>query len=142
MAGADDIARLADIFRAASWSNVGDRPLLEQHPEFLEWSGDPAREGRTLLAELDGDVVGFASTIELDGVVEVEDLFVDPAAMRRGVATALIDAVVERAAENGAACVAVDANEHALDFYTSAGFVVEGEVALDHGVALRMSRRW
>jgi ribosomal protein S18 acetylase RimI-like enzyme len=139
-AAATDIPRLAEIFRDASWSNVDDRPLFDEHPEFLDWSGEPAREGRTLLAEVDGVVAGFVSTVDGDRVVELEDLFVDPAFMRRGVATALVDAAAERARDAGAATLSVDANQHAVAFYKSAAFEIEGEIALDHGVAIRMTR--
>jgi ribosomal protein S18 acetylase RimI-like enzyme len=134
-ATADDVPRLKEIFSLAAWSNEGDRPLLTEHPEFLEWSGDPAREGRTRVAAIDGQLVGFLSTIDNGDTTEIEDLFVDPAWMRRGVATALVDD-----AANAHGALVVDANRHALAFYESAGFVIEGEVALDVGTALRMRR--
>jgi GNAT superfamily N-acetyltransferase len=88
---AADVPRLQAIFRDAAWSNVDDRPLFGEHPEFLDWSGDPATEGRTRVAEIGDEVVGFVSIIEHGDVVEVEDLFVDPTWMRRGVATALMN---------------------------------------------------
>jgi ribosomal protein S18 acetylase RimI-like enzyme len=128
-----DVPRLCEVFREASWSNVGDRELLTAHPEFLEWSGDPAREGRTWLAEVDGLVAGFVSIIDRGDELEVEDLFVDPAYMRRGVATALIDALPPQT-------LSVDANSHALEFYKSVGFEIEGEAKLEYGSAFRMRR--
>jgi GNAT superfamily N-acetyltransferase len=47
-------------------------------------------EGRVLVAEQDGSVVGFATWADADGVTELEDLFVDPDWTRRGMATALV----------------------------------------------------
>ena len=133
-ATAADVPRLAEIFRAAAWSNVGDRPLFDEHPEYLEWSGDPAREGRGVLAEVDGVIAGFASTRALDGAVDVEDLFVDPVWMRRGIATALMNEVFRLA---GAARVVVDANPHALAFYERAGFEVDPAAEPRDGIAMR-----
>lgn len=138
LAVAADVAALASVFRRASWSNVEDRPLFAEHPEFLEWSGEPAREGRALLAEIDETVVGFVSMIPNGVESEVEDLFVDPDWMRRGVAQALIERVVQKARTAGIRRLVVDANFHALDFYRSAGFVPDHEVTLEHGTAMRM----
>jgi GNAT superfamily N-acetyltransferase len=137
---AADVARLQEIFRDAAWSNVDDRPLFAEHPKFLEWSGEPAVAGRTRLAELHDAITGFVSIVDTDGVIEIEDLFVDPAWMRHGVATALIEDLLRRASEAGRTRVVVDGNKHAYDFYTRAGFTVDAEVALEHGTALRMSR--
>ena len=47
-------------------------------------AGDSARRGRTYVAEEEGSLVGFATWIEAGGVVELEDLFVDPGWRRRG----------------------------------------------------------
>ena len=55
-------------------------------------------EGRTYVAAEDGSLVGFATWIEADGTIEsedgtieLEDLFVHPGWMRRGIATALVN---------------------------------------------------
>ena len=135
-----DIAGLCEVFRRASWSNEGDRPLLTEHPEFLEWSGDPAREGRTIVAVDDGVLVGFVSTLGDGPVIEIEDLFVDPDWMRQGAASLLIESAAAAARAAGHTRLVVDGNAHALAFYRHAGFVGEHEVALDHGSATRMHR--
>ena len=59
--------------------------------------------------------------------------------MRRGVGRALIADVVGRARRSGRGRVEVDANEHALAFYASVGFVAGGPVVLEHGTAVRMT---
>ena len=83
---------LADIYRRASLSNPGDRDRLLAHPEYLVLEPDGLAEGRTHVAEEDGSVVGFATWAETyDGGMELEDLFVDPKWMRRGIATALVN---------------------------------------------------
>ena len=57
---------------------------------------DGLTEGRTHVAEENGSVVGFATWAETDnGGMELEDLFVDPKWMRRGIATALVNCVCD-----------------------------------------------
>ena len=134
-----DLPRLQAVFRDSSWSNEGDRQLLVEHPEFLELSPDPVRQGRTRVAAIDGHIVGFASLADATGHLELEDLFVDPAFMRRGVGRALVRDVAEQARRLGVSHVEVEANDHSLRFYEAVGFVALERVALDHGTALRMT---
>ena len=112
--------------------------MFQEHPEFLELSDAGVREGRTRLGVVDDRVVGFASLRGGPPAFELEDLFVDPDWMRRGVARALVADLSERAHIVGATCIEVDANPHAWAFYESAGFVSIGEAALEHGTGARM----
>ena len=68
-----DLTALKAVYRRASLSNEGDRPLYAVHPELLEWPGDGAREGRTRVAVADGNVVGFATLSFARGGAELED---------------------------------------------------------------------
>ena len=129
---------LAEIYRRSSLSNVGDRPQLLAHPDSLElpWSHRAAE--RTRVAIVDGQIVGFA-TVDIDGDrAELEDLFVDPASMRRGAATALLDEVVANARAHGARQLEVTANPHALEFYVHVGFRDVGATKTRFGVGRRM----
>ena len=65
--------------------------------------------------------------VSIEGGLELEDLFVDPEAMRQGVATRLVLDAVTRAASEGVPWIEVTANRHAAEFYASAGFVHVGE---------------
>ena len=133
-----DYDRVSAIFREASLSNEGDRPLLHAHPELLVFDPAVLEAGSTLVAETGGQVVGFV-TIVVDGDHgEVDDLFVDPTWMRHGVATRMMTDAVAVARAAGATTIEVDANDHALAFYERAGFVAQREVALEYGRALRM----
>lgn len=134
----DDLPALRSVFRRASLTNVDDRPLFEEHPELLDLPEEAVRGGRTRAAVVDGVVVGFASALVGPSSVELEDLFVDPDHMRRGIARALVDDLRSSAAAAGRARVEVDGNAHALAFYESVGFVAVGEVQLEHGTAIRM----
>ena len=133
-----DLDSLRAVFRRSSWSNEGDRPLLTENPHFLVLAPDAVRDGRTRLASIGGRVVGFVSLLATADDVELEDLFVDPDSMRRGIGRALVDDVAEHARRAGATRLAVDANDHARLFYAKAGFVEVGRVALEHGAATRM----
>jgi len=134
-----DLNALREIFRRASLSNEGDRRLLAEHPEFLELSDAGVREGRTRIAVMANAPAGFATLAIRASAAELEDLFVDPDWMRHGVATALVADAMVQARAGGANRIEVDANDHALRFYESAGFVDLGRIALRHGVATRMA---
>ena len=129
-----DLDAIRAIFRAASLANEGDRAALLAHPEVLEFAGDAVAEGRVRVAVL-GAVVGFATYSPRAGAWELEDLFVDPAHMRRGVATALVRHLQNEA---DVAWIEVTANPHAMAFYRSVGFVDGGVAATRFGPAQRM----
>ena len=145
----DDVDSLRHIYRRSSLSNESDRADLLAHPDALEWSASSVEEGRTFVAaerkEIDereegSRVMGFATIFESSGFVELEDLFVDPEDMRRGIGTSLVHEVVTLARRRGFERIEVTANWHALAFYESAGFVVEGETETRFGTAPRMHR--
>jgi ribosomal protein S18 acetylase RimI-like enzyme len=139
-ADAHDVPALARIFRAASLSNAGDRDALLAHPGALALSADFLAGGRTRVATVaDGTVVGFATTRPTDpGVLELDDLFVDPDAMRKGVARQLIHRMATDAEREGIARIEVTANPHAFAFYDAVGFVVGARVDTEFGPAQRM----
>ena len=86
-----------------------------------------------------GGVVGFATTRALDhGSVELDDLFVGPGWMRRGVARALMADAVSAAKAEGRSRIEVSANVHARAFYDTAGFVTTSTVDTPFGPTLRM----
>ena len=133
-----DGSTVAAIYRRASLSNAGDRPQLLANPEVLELSSAALLEGRTRVATTNGRVVGFVTTATAGEAVELEDLFVDPDWLRRGVATELIQRVVADARADGRGYLAVTANPHALAFYRRVGFVVEGIADTRFGSAPRL----
>jgi GNAT superfamily N-acetyltransferase len=137
-----DLDRVAEVYRSASLSNPGDRDRLLAHPEYLVLDPDGLTEGRTHVAEEDGSVVGFATWAETDGGgMELEDLFVDPQWMRRGIATALVDCVVEALRSRGADTLEVTASPDALGFYRSVGFIDVGVAQTSFGSAPHLRLR-
>jgi GNAT superfamily N-acetyltransferase len=137
-----DLVALTGVFRSASLSNARDRDQLLAHPEYLVMGPEGLAEGRTYVAEEDGAIVGFATWAakETASAAELEDLFVDPPWMRRGIATALVNrlAVVLRA--RGAQRLELTASPDALGFYRAAGFTDDGVAETAFGRAPRMVR--
>jgi GNAT superfamily N-acetyltransferase len=138
VAEAGDLDALRGVFRRASLANAGDRAVLLAHPEVLVWSGDAIAGGRVRVAVEDGTIVGFATTVPVDGGLELDDLFVEPDRMRRGVGRRLVEDVLDAAGADGVEHVWVTANPHAMAFYTAVGFVPDGTAPTRFGPAPRL----
>jgi GNAT superfamily N-acetyltransferase len=134
-----DIDTLRRVYRRASLSNDGDRAKLLANPDALELSDTCVREGRARVAVApDGRIVGFVTPLDAGDRLELEDLFVDPEWMKRGVGRALVLDVVEVARRRGFSQIVVIANPHALAFYEKVGFAVDREVETRFGPGHRM----
>jgi ribosomal protein S18 acetylase RimI-like enzyme len=134
-----DLAALTDIFRRSSLSNERDRPNLLAHPEVLELCETSIAERRTRVATVRGGrIVGFVTTELVADALELEDLFVDPDWMRRGIGRELIMDAMATARDRGIVRIVVTANPHARPFYDKAGFVYDGEAETRFGPAPRM----
>src|SRR5215472_11813772 len=129
---------LRDVFRRSSLSNDNDRIALLANPDVLELSDEGVTDGRTRVAEADGRVIGFATWLGTGDVTEIEDLFVDPDWMRRGVGRALVQDRIGLARQRGVRRVEVTGNPHARAFYESVGFTHDHEVDTQLGPGLRM----
>ena len=134
----EDVVALRDLYRRSSLSNDGDLANLLAHPDALDFAGVSVLEGRTRVA-IDGErIVGFA-TMRVHGVLaELDDLFVDPAWMRRGIGRRLIIDAAMVARSEGITRIDVTANPHALDFYNAVGFVLDGVTETQFGAGHRM----
>jgi GNAT superfamily N-acetyltransferase len=137
-----DLDRVTEVYRDASLSNPGDRERLLAHPEYLVLEPDGLTEGRTHVAEENGSVVGFATWAETDGgSMELEDLFVDPPWMRRGIATALVNTIADVLRSRGTDTLEVTASPDALGFYRSVGFIDVGVAETSFGSAPHLQLR-
>ena len=137
----EDLGALTDVVRRSSMSNEGDRALLLAHPEVLELTAASLATGRTRIVAVEGRIVGFATTRAMDGWLELDDLFVDPDWMRRGIARDLVLDAAAIARAEGLDRIEVTGNDHALGFYQKAGFVVIGMVDTPLGVPAARLRR-
>ena len=138
LAMASDVSAINQVFRRSSLSNEGDREFLLDHPEVLVFDDAAVRAGRTRVAVAEGHTVGFATTTVTGEIAELDDLFVDPTWMRRGVARALILDAVSAARAVGSRRIEVTANEHARSFYDAVGFVADGAVPTQFSPGTRM----
>jgi GNAT superfamily N-acetyltransferase len=135
-----DLPALRRVFRRASLSNDGDRAILLANPTALELPDGNVIEGRTRVAmSSDGTVVGFATGVrQTDSALELEDLFVDPAHRRRGIARALLADLAASARRDGITHIEVTANPHADRFYRDVGFAAVGHADTEFGTGARM----
>ncbi|GAA4998146.1 GNAT family N-acetyltransferase [Pseudoluteimonas lycopersici] len=128
-AGDDDIARVAPLFDAYR-SFYGQPSDVARADAFLR-ERHTRGESALLLAERDGDVLGFAHLYPLFSSVRtarlwlLNDLFVADSARRQGVARALLDAAAAFAHEQGAAGLMLETtrdNGPARALYRAAGW--------------------
>lgn len=122
-------------------------PLVRAYREFYKREPDAERERKFIeahlrdgtsaiyIAELDGVAAGFMqlfkaySTVHLGPSWILEDLFVDPAYRKSGIATALLHRALEHAREDGAAGMFLETahdNAAAQAVYQNAGWTREG----------------
>ncbi|GAB3199702.1 GNAT family N-acetyltransferase [Nocardioides hungaricus] len=121
--------------RPAAADDVGAVAALEQECLGADaWSAGLVEEGirgtlptiHYLVAESGGTVVGHAVASIVGDIAELQRIAVDPPHRRTGLATALLDAVVEasRAASADRLLLEVrEDNAGALAFYAARGFV-------------------
>jgi ribosomal protein S18 acetylase RimI-like enzyme len=85
-------------------------------------------DGTSLLVAVDGDqIAGFAQLQGSPPVRELDDLWVDPGAMGRGVGRALFDAITALDRVAGYRSLTVDSDPHAESFYSRMGMTRIGE---------------
>jgi GNAT superfamily N-acetyltransferase len=80
------------------------------------------------VGEIGGEAAGFCALARSGDAWELDQMWVAPAFMRRGVGKALIAHALDAAYRDGAAIVAVDADPNAEAFYLACGAVRCGEV--------------
>jgi len=124
--------------RAAIWRvhTTSIRELAKSHygsSDIEAWAGrlvpdgylDPIATQEFVVAEMHRRVVGFGQlNVE---TAEIEALYVHPDAARRGVGTALLRALEERARQAGLTSVHLDASLNAVPFYARFGFTAVRE---------------
>lgn len=117
------------------------RAQLAANPDAIEPPHRAIADGRVrVAADASGRLLGFSVVLPIrDGRCELDDLFVEPEWMRRGVGRLLVADLTARAAAAGASHVDVIANPNALAFYERLGFETTGQASTRFGEAPRMS---
>jgi ribosomal protein S18 acetylase RimI-like enzyme len=129
-ATADDLALLEELWREFE-AEVPEPPHREQQAEveLAEIPGYFEEGAVALLAELDGSAVGYAlAKLQSRRICFLSDLYVRPAARRRGVARALMASVVDWGVERGADVMTLEVlstNTDARTMYDRIGFTEE-----------------
>ena len=117
------------------------RAQLAANPDAIEPPQRAIADGRVRVAvDALGRLLGFSVVLPIrGGRCELDDLFVEPDSMGRGVGRLLVADVATRAAAAGASHVDVIANPNALGFYERLGFEITGRASTRFGDAPRMS---
>ena len=125
----------------ASLNNPGDRDALLAHPDAIELPLEQIDAGGVFVAEVAGSTMGFAAILPReDGDFELDALFVEPDAWRRGVGRALVEHCAAAARDAGAKSLHVVGNPHAEGFYSACGFESLGTKQMRFGVGLLMKK--
>lgn len=133
---------LAIVWATVMVGNESDRDQLLARPELVQLPIEQITAETCVVAEMDGSPVGFAVVLPRpDDDAELDGLFVLPARQRLGLGRALVAAGADRARAMGASALHVIANDDALLFYRSVGFIQTGMAATDLKPAPRMELR-
>jgi GNAT superfamily N-acetyltransferase len=141
-ASRDDADALREIHRRASYIWLEDRHHLDAHPEVFGVDPGAFGSGHVRIAcGAEGNMLGFATTRPAaNHCAELEDLFVEPAAMRRGIGHALVEDAAGRGTRLSWTHLSVIAHPRTLSFYERAGFESLGPANTQFGPALRLRR--
>jgi len=101
---------------------------LESWKDQLRISSADVASRPTYVGAINADIVGFYSLTPSGPVWELDNLWVAPAFIHRGVGRKLITHALELAFRGGASSVTVDADPNAEPFYLSCGATRRGEV--------------
>lgn len=125
----------------ASLNNPEDRAALLAHADAIELPLEQIEGGGVFVAEVAGSICGFAAILPReDADTELDGLFVEPAAWRRGIGRALVGHCAAAALRRGARLLHVVGNPNAEGFYKSCGFTMLGTKQMRFGVGFLMVR--
>ena len=97
-----------------------------EKPHELRVYVEAVQNKQFYVAEEDGVVIGFGTLNDKQNLIEA--VYVSPQAVRRGVASAILLQLEERARELGIQSLKLDASLNAVPFYKSAGYETQKEM--------------
>ena len=117
----DEAERLREIAQTAKgyWGYDADR--VRQWASGLDLSAAALRNKEVYVAEVEGRAVGWAALISRGTVCWLDDLWVEPECIRKGIGTRLFQHAADRARQLGASRMEWEAERHALGFYEKMG---------------------
>src|SRR5882762_6240104 len=113
-AGPEDAEAIAELFER-SFGTLMFLPVLHTHEEHLRWFARRVNEKEVWVYD-DGETRGFATL----GEEELDDLYIDPPSIGRGIGSALLDHAKARRPQ-GFTLWCFQANERARRFYEERG---------------------
>jgi GNAT superfamily N-acetyltransferase/uncharacterized damage-inducible protein DinB len=139
LAESADIPSLADVERQAArlfegWTaETGLTQRILSNVSSFEELNDARQRGQLWVATCDGEIVGFAQAMVLDGVAHLDEIDVAPAHMRKGVGSRLVETVCRWARTAGYPRITLSTFRDVpwnRPFYESRGFQVVAARAL------------
>ncbi|HEV7320946.1 MAG TPA: GNAT family N-acetyltransferase [Ensifer sp.] len=135
-----DHQRLETLQRLASLATREHRQALLDNPEVFGIAAENI--AHSLVAELDGHVVGFCTVLPVSAdLAEVDAIFIDPDAWREGIGRMLLTAAEQRAAVVGTKALVVTSSGQAVSFYRALGFQPASVSMTDFGPAERLTKQ-
>jgi GNAT superfamily N-acetyltransferase len=123
---AKELSALA--LRAKAYWGYAETQLETWRPS-LEVSAASVLAHPTFVAEINGHIVGFYSLVPSGAAWELDNLWVAPEYMNRGLGRALLTHAAQTAAAGGASSILIDADPNAEPLYVACGAKRIGEVA-------------
>jgi N-acetylglutamate synthase-like GNAT family acetyltransferase len=117
----DEGERLRQIAIDAKGHWGYDREWIRSWAAQGDFSSEALQGKPVLVAEAEGRAVGFAALIPQGAVAVLDDLWIEPAWIGRGVGSELFEACVARARELGAERMEWEAEPNAVGFYEKLG---------------------
>lgn len=116
--------------------------MLEAHPDALGVSSDAIADRRVRVAiDARGEILGFCVVADGGGgVCILDDLFVEPEVMRRGVGRALVEDAAATAFAGGYREMTVVVHPRNFPFYETLGFAAAEPAETRFGPAVLMRR--
>lgn len=123
----DEAERLREIAHAAKGHWGYDPVRVRDWAATLDFRPDAVPGRELFVAELGGEAVGVASILPEGSTFVLEDLWIDPPAMGRGLGSSLVRHTADRARELGATRLVWEAEPNAVGFYERLGAQRIGE---------------
>lgn len=128
---------------------LDDLSIPQRESGWHEYLHDPERVSRTLVAERDGEIVGWAGfgdarESDAPGSGELWGIYALPSAWSSGVGHALLETVEQKLADAGHSTVylwVLDGNERAAAFYTKHGWIDDGGTKVEERPGLILNER-
>ena len=128
-----EIAKLKEIAIASKGYWGYPEPLMAQWAQTSIISAEAVTKTLVYKACVDGTITGWYRLIPQASPPTLEDLWVLPAFMNKGIGRALFQHAVEQASRHGAQGFELDTDPNAVSFYQKMGCEVIGESLSEWG---------